>query len=750
MADEVGLSVLIKSILDSKGFDELKKNLQDLKDKQPDFKKPKTDADSFSGALHDLTGNLMSTVVAYASVGAGIALFHDIVKSAIEGARALDQYNMINKTLGDSTEKSTEANKDWLDSVERASGVAKETLLPTYASLVAVTHSTTQAQALMQVALGASASGLGTVEENARSLTMMMTTGLIRGAGGLGAEMKKLQKEGKSTQEIFAIVSKQFGDAGASVHNAGIEVDRAKVQWKESKEAIGATATSLGATLAPALHAAALAIAMVVAGAIKFGTAFKIQFQLAGAAAQAFLAAVKGHFGEAKQIIKDAAAEAGKDWKAATEKATQTITGVEVQWNKSTGGMITGSKKLQDALNAAAANAGKQKKAIFDIGEAWKQVELHAMHEGKTEIEVTKLEIEGLNKILTTRKLSAKQREELEVKSAELTKRLALEEESAKQKELRDFETDLKIQTKSEEDYNKKYLAGIQQRLAGEKKGSEEWKKLKLIEIDLIGKIEKAEEEAEKRAVAADDRAVKRKIENAVRLAKAKKLGTVQALNAELQAIQQSLAADTMGVDENIALQEKEAEIEEALDSAKAAREEKYVGQSIGAAESLFGQSKGVAIAKAVISTYQGAAQSIADWGMPWGAVFAALAVAEGLAQVAKIESTDIGSKSGGGKGKSGFDDPANDFAAYVGGKQWAKDMVHQMSMGAARGFSDAMTKNVTHNDNRTNNDNRRVHNAVYHIHTSGLMDARDNVAMRRFVRNFQVASAQEAQRTLK
>lgn len=56
--------------------------------------------------------------------------------------------------------------------------------------------------------------------------------------------------------------------------------------------------------------------------------------------------------------------------------------------------------------------------------------------------------------------------------------------------------------------------------------------------------------------------------------------------------------------------------------------------------ETMFAISKGFAIAAALINTFQAATKAYAEWGWPLGAVFAAGAVAAGLAQVAKISAT--------------------------------------------------------------------------------------------------------------
>ncbi len=70
-----------------------------------------------------------------------------------------------------------------------------------------------------------------------------------------------------------------------------------------------------------------------------------------------------------------------------------------------------------------------------------------------------------------------------------------------------------------------------------------------------------------------------------------------------------------------------------------------------GNLEKVFSNSKAVAIASALINTFEGATKALAAYPPPFNAVAAAAVVAAGLAQVANIRST---TKSGGGGGSSG------------------------------------------------------------------------------------------------
>jgi hypothetical protein len=70
-----------------------------------------------------------------------------------------------------------------------------------------------------------------------------------------------------------------------------------------------------------------------------------------------------------------------------------------------------------------------------------------------------------------------------------------------------------------------------------------------------------------------------------------------------------------------------------------------------GSLEDVFGQSKGVAIATALINTYEGFTKALAAYPPPFNYAAAAATLAAGLAQVANIRKT---TKSGGGGGGSG------------------------------------------------------------------------------------------------
>lgn len=73
-----------------------------------------------------------------------------------------------------------------------------------------------------------------------------------------------------------------------------------------------------------------------------------------------------------------------------------------------------------------------------------------------------------------------------------------------------------------------------------------------------------------------------------------------------------------------------------------------------GNLEKVFSHSKGVAIASALINTFEGATKALAAYPPPWNFAAAASVVAAGLAQVANIRKTSKSSGGGGDSGSSG------------------------------------------------------------------------------------------------
>jgi hypothetical protein len=108
---------------------------------------------------------------------------------------------------------------------------------------------------------------------------------------------------------------------------------------------------------------------------------------------------------------------------------------------------------------------------------------------------------------------------------------------------------------------------------------------------------------------------------------------TAQREANELQSIENKFAGELKAAEGN-------AELTAQIEARKQAETEKIKKQFAGA-------KKRGAIAEALINTFQSATKSLADFGFPIGAIFAALAITQGMLQVKNIQNTPAFAQGG-------------------------------------------------------------------------------------------------------
>ncbi len=128
--------------------------------------------------------------------------------------------------------------------------------------------------------------------------------------------------------------------------------------------------------------------------------------------------------------------------------------------------------------------------------------------------------------------------------------------------------------------------------------------------------------------------------------------------------LQDSVELENKIADESIAAAKREADAKKKLDAetlaakkASLQAQSAILSQGTAFIQAAFGTSKEAAVAEALINTYKGASQAIGAYPPPIGEILAALVVATGLANVAKI--TGIEFAQGGYTGQGGKYDPA-------------------------------------------------------------------------------------------
>jgi hypothetical protein len=690
-----GLEVLIKSILDAKGFEDLQKNLADA---QTSLVSAGDSADDFKTRMGEVGDQLVQFAATAKGGQEAIDFFKDALKEAISGSEALERFAAANAAVGDSSEESKIKNEEWLRSVEESSGVAKEELVPVYQKLLAATNDSAQAQSLMQIALGASARGMGETSEVTKSLTSFLQTGTARGFGPMATEIKRLTAEGKTQKEVLEILTKQYGDAGAGVETAAMQVKRAELEWKNFKESVGALGLSLVQYLKPAMEVVAQVIVSVITGAQKLGGYLGV---LAGSAIPAVFGAITkfihGDFKGAIGDLKNGVADVKSGFAEVDAAATKTATNLLSAFNRT----ASGARGLADVeKNAAAAihtSAKDQLKALQDLAKQYIEDAKLAAQSAGSKTAALLAEAEGYKKVMAMVGLDEKTKKAAEVEYQKLlvqtTQVMLKQSQTRNQQAQKDADAQKAFEAKTLKD-----------------------------------------------AEAAWNKHVKQMTKDAEAQIKARHMDAVSEAKALADLYGQMAALFKDDEEDKTEYAIKESDERKKVIKDEAELQKEVLNGMMDLMSDAFGASKEVSIAKALINTYEGVSAALA-LTPPYSYVLAAITLAEGLMQVSKIESTAAPTKKG-------FDNPTNDFAAMVGGQRWARDMIEHFSAGAMAGFKQGM---VTNNNQQVFNNQRYDANrniANYNIKGIGLLDSASNPMMRKFVRTLQVVGTQESQRT--
>lgn len=702
--DAPGLEYLIRAVLDAKGFEDLQEKMRETTAAHKDA------ADAAGGFGAAMDGVASKLAVAAAEIGIAtkaFEFFKDSLKAGIEAQKVLEQFAAMNVTLGQTTDKAREANQEWLESVELASDFTKSELVPNYMTLAAATGDVEKAQALLQIAAGAARRGMASLDEATTAMARAMLTdkGPVKAHSAFTVELKKLMDQGLHANEAFKVLSAQFGDAGASVNNAAAQVARAHVTWERFKEGVGALSISLVNLLQPAFFAIAKVVATVIGMFTQLGAEIGSLGNVFHSVMRAVVEALHGNFKVAGSYFLSAVndAKAGfADAAKAGKEAEDKLLGV---FKAGTAGLLN-QEQVRDA-------AGK--KGVESKTQALKKLE----EEYTIALNLAKAR-SGTERVLLENEMAIYRRMADD-------KRLGTLKQS--EAEARYFETKRKLEAmdlKEEQKFNDEITAIIDKSLHQQ------------IELDKKKRaaIRAAEIQETKDAI----RMARDRFNEAKKYDIAEMQAAIDALEVQRQA-EIAAGRSTIEIDRAIYEEKKRLAQEEV------ALAQQVAGAVMSIAGDLFGQNKDMAIATALINTALAVVSALAQ-SQPYylNIIEAAAALAAGMAQVSKIESTNP--KSGGGG--VGFDDPSNDFAAYVGGAKWARDMIDHFSTGAMAGFSSTIM-----NDNRqtvyntsTRQGDRHSH---YNIRTQGLIDSGSNVAMRQFTRKLQVYTNQlEAARTIR
>ena len=180
-------------------------------------------------------------------VAVGAALF-DATKGAIEDAAAQDKLALTMRNTTGSTDAQIAATESWISAQGKALGYTDDDLRPALSRLMTQTHDVTKAQELMSIAMDVS-TGTGKSLSVVTEAMAKAAAGSTVALGKLSPELKQMEKDGASAEEMMAALSGTFMDQASTAANT------AQGQFKRLGIALSETKESIGAALIPAVEA---------------------------------------------------------------------------------------------------------------------------------------------------------------------------------------------------------------------------------------------------------------------------------------------------------------------------------------------------------------------------------------------------------------------------------------------------------------------------------------------------------------
>ena len=222
----------IISEFDSKGIDKAKKEFASLEG---------------AGAKAQFAIKKAAVPAAAGLVAVGAALF-DATKGAIEDAAAQAKLALTMRNTTGATDEQIKSTEDWISAQGTALGYTDDDLRPALARLMTQTHDVTKAQELMSIAMDVS-TGTGKSLSAVTEAMAKAAAGSTTALGKLSPELKQMEKDGASAEEMMAALSGTFMD------QASIAAGTAQGQFKRLGVALAETKESIGAALLPAIEA---------------------------------------------------------------------------------------------------------------------------------------------------------------------------------------------------------------------------------------------------------------------------------------------------------------------------------------------------------------------------------------------------------------------------------------------------------------------------------------------------------------
>lgn len=186
------------------------------------------------------TSGFQKALPVLAGVGAGVAVLSSAVKAAIEDEASASKLAETLKTVAGATNEQIAATEKWIDTTQRATGVADDELRPALDKLARSSSSVEEAQKNLRIAMDVSRGTGKDLDTVAQALAKVLE-GNTAAASKLVPELIGIAREGASADEVMAALATTFkGQTEAHAKTTAGTMERLNIAFGEMKERVGA------------------------------------------------------------------------------------------------------------------------------------------------------------------------------------------------------------------------------------------------------------------------------------------------------------------------------------------------------------------------------------------------------------------------------------------------------------------------------------------------------------------------------
>jgi len=657
---DLRIRALIEAVLKGKGLQDASKGTERLDKGAKKARKSVAKLDGAMGSLKRQIAGLFGGAVLFRFVQGAVETFADWERQ-IAATRGQA------RNLGIDLEETERHVRNLTTSIEQQTGILRQETTPIFNKFLGLTQDTQQATLLLRAAVGAQEKQFNDVATAANLLGSILQGEVREPAKSLGLAFDQARDSAEQQAEVLQTAIDMYLDLSDVTGDA-----------RGSLDAMSATMTAsritIGEALAPAIDAMNRSLQFSIKVVRTLGnwiftqvSAWVGAFEGFGSVLAAvfdrdkYLAGPEAYFDSLREVVRreDAKiratfAQGAADRKRIWDEQSTDIVQTEDQ-------MLKALQQLLEAANTRAKKAAEKRRAR-EAEEADRLLRKRKEIEARAEDELLAQQIRKAEE-------GSQQRLELEVRLLRRTRDRALAAENLTEEAKQAIRERFRL---AEEELQREY---------DERRTETEQERIKrLVDFELQAQRDLLAAKIELEESGSDERR-RLEMEQAEEEYQAE-LERAEQLGLEPTLIHQKWKAKKAAITKKYG--DAEAQYEEWLAQQKKRFAQDVAQHSIQTAMLVFGQNKALRIAQAIIDTWAGAARAFHDYQWPYSAVVAAIVAAQGLARVAQIKNTNPSKNAG-------FDVPAHDTMAQVGGARWAQDMVRNFTDGVGRGWADAL-----------------------------------------------------------